>query len=141
MVARFKAFSLSHREMAAVQLGVEDVIVGMDEVGRSLIGKVFGDKRSNFVGMRNVMMKLWQHKELHKVVALEQNVYQFIFKSAVEREEILQGRPWLFYNQIVVLQPWGENLHWKMDCFNASPIWVRYGMFPLIGFRLRLVRK
>lgn len=46
----------------------------MDEVERSLVGKVFGEKKANFVGMRNAMMKIWHHKGLWKVVALELNV-------------------------------------------------------------------
>lgn len=48
----------------------------MDEAERSLVGKIFGEKKANFVGMRNAMIKIWHHKGMRKVVSLELNVYQ-----------------------------------------------------------------
>lgn len=82
--------------------------MGIDEAKRSLIGKVFGEKRTNFIGMRNIKMKLWYHRVLCKVISLDLNVYQFVFNSAEEREGILQGRLWFFDNQVMVLHLWTE---------------------------------
>lgn len=42
MLAYFKSFSLSSKEINCVEKEKEDVSVGMDEAERSLIGKVFG---------------------------------------------------------------------------------------------------
>lgn len=70
-------------------------------------------------------MKLWHHRGLCKVVTLELNVYQFVFNSATERVGILQGRPWFFDNQLLVLYTWKEGMNGSMDCFNISLIWVQ----------------
>lgn len=56
------------------------------------------------------------------MVALTQNVYQFGFKEVAEKESVMQGRPWLFDNQLLVFQPWEENLNWIESCFSISPI-------------------
>lgn len=104
--------------------------MGMDEVKKSLIGKIFGEKKTNFMGMRNAIMKIWHHKGLCKVVALIFNVYQFIFTSIAERDEILHGRPWFFDNKLLVVHLWSEKLNKRMDCFNISPILVQVWNTP-----------
>lgn len=103
----------------------EDVFIGLEEDSRSLIGKIFGEKRANFQGVKNAMMKLWQHRGLCRVVSLTQNIYQFIFKEAGDREMVMQGRPWLFDNYLLVLHYWVENLKWTDICFNSSPMWIQ----------------
>lgn len=77
------------------------------------------------MGMKGVMMKLWQHKGLCREVALTQNVYQFIFGKVEKREQVLRGRPWLFDNLLLVLQSWEENLNWDDQCFTVFPFWVQ----------------
>lgn len=103
ILARFQAFELSSKEQDGVDLREGDVYLGMEEAKRSLIGKVFGDKKANLVGIRGTMLKLWGARGLHKVIPLDQNVFQFVFNAASDREGILQGRPWLFDNQLLLL--------------------------------------
>lgn len=74
-----KMFALSGLEDQGVELGDEDVHIGVEEGQRSLIGKVFGEKRANFLGIKNTMLKLWHHKGLCKVVGLGHNFFQFVF--------------------------------------------------------------
>lgn len=52
-----KTFSPSSLEKKGVELGEEDVCIRLEEAGRSLIGKVFGEKRSDFMGVKSAMMK------------------------------------------------------------------------------------
>lgn len=56
---------------------------------RSLIGKIFGEKKVNFLGIKSTMMKIWQHRGLSKVVALGQNAFQFVFTQSADRDAIL----------------------------------------------------
>lgn len=64
VLARFQAFELSSKEMPGVDQQEGDVCLGMEEAGRSLIGKVFEDKKTNLVGVRSNMMKLWGSRGL-----------------------------------------------------------------------------
>lgn len=91
VLERFKSFSLSKDETKGVDLEEDDVKIRVEEGLRRLIGRVFGDKKANFLGLKNVFMKLWQHKGLCKVISLNQNTFQFIFGRASDREAILQG--------------------------------------------------
>lgn len=125
VLARLQSFTLLSEENIGVELLEKDVELGMEEAGRSLIGKILGDKKANIVGVRSTMMKLWGSRGLCKVVMLDQNIYQFVFKEASARSGILQGRPWMFENQLLVLQQWEEKLSWKELSFNTSPFWVQ----------------
>lgn len=90
---RLKTFSTSVKETNGVELDEEDVSVRMEEASRSIIGKIYGDKRANLVGVRSTMMKFLAYRVLCKMLALVQNVFQFVFNKANDREGILQGHP------------------------------------------------
>lgn len=130
MVERLKAFSLSKEETLGVDLREEDIQVGVEEGKRSLIGRVFGDKKANFLGLRTAFMKLWQYKGLCKVIALGHNAFQFIFPRTSDREAILEGKPWFFDNQLLILHPWSENLSGEDACFQSSPMWIQVWQIP-----------
>lgn len=75
-------------------------------------------------------MRLWQYKGLSKVVALTQNVYQFIFLKAEDRKVVMNGRPWFFVNLVLILQPWKAELSWTDKCFTVSPFWIQVRHIP-----------
>lgn len=135
------SFSLSHIESIGVELATEDVTIGLEEGNRSLIGKVFGEKKANLVGVKSSLMKIWQHRGLRKVVGLESNTFQFIFEHEADKDGILRGRPWFFDNQLLVLHPWTPQLKWHNDSFNTSPLWVQVWNVPFHWFSIDTGRK
>lgn len=122
VVERLKSFSLSSKETNSVELVETDLSVEMEEAQRSIIGRIYREKKANVVGIRSTVMKLWDHRGLCKVIALTSNVFQFVFQE--DRESILQRRPWLFDNQLLVLKPWSKDRSWKDNGFNVSPFWI-----------------
>lgn len=85
--------------------------MGVEEGMHSLIGRIFGDKKANFLGLRTAFMKLWQYKRLCKVIALGNNTFQFIFLKASDREAILEMKQWFFDNQLLICHLWSETLN------------------------------
>lgn len=59
VVEKLKNFSLSTVETEGIQLEEGDVKIGVEEGSRSLLGKVFGDKQANFIGVKISLLKLW----------------------------------------------------------------------------------
>lgn len=106
VVELLKNFSLSRIEHQDVELENTDVKIGAEEGRRSLIGRVFGDKKANYLGVKSSMLKLWQYKGLLKIVSLTHNTFQFVFAKDLDCEGIMQGRPWFFDNQLLILTPW-----------------------------------
>lgn len=130
MVEKLKTFSLSTVETKGIQLEDGDVQIGVEEGHRSLIGKVYGDKKANFTGVKSSLMKLWQYRGLSKVVALSLNTFQFVFNQASDRDGVMQGRPWFFDNQFLILYPWTEHLTWDDEIFNFTLLWVQVWNIP-----------
>lgn len=62
MTERLRSFSLSTKESKGVDLAEEDIKAGVEEGRRSLVGRVYGDKKANFLGIKSTFMKLWHHK-------------------------------------------------------------------------------
>lgn len=131
VLSRLKGFSLSAAESTRLELEKNDVCVGLEEGERSLVGRIFGEKRANFVGVRNTMMKLWHQNGIVKVIALSQNAFQFVFEDPAGRKEVLSRRPWLYDNQLLVLHPWHEKVQWKDNCFSRSPMWIQICNIPV----------
>lgn len=125
VVERLKLFSLSEDETLGIDMKNDDIQVGVEEGMRNLIGRVFGDKRANFWGLRTTFMKLWQYKGLCKVIALGNNTFQFIFSRPLDREDILARKPWFFDNQMLILHHWSETLTGEDTSFQSSPKWIQ----------------
>lgn len=58
ILTRLKTFSLSIVEAHRVDLLEEDICVRLEEERRSLVGKMFEEKRTNFMRVRSAMMRL-----------------------------------------------------------------------------------
>ncbi|CAI9117559.1 OLC1v1018964C1 [Oldenlandia corymbosa var. corymbosa] len=67
---------------------------GMKKGNRSLVGKVFGEKKVNFFGVKNAMEKSWKQKGLIEVETLQANTFQFVFASESERDVRLKAGYW-----------------------------------------------
>lgn len=138
MLDRFNTFSLSKDETAGVDLEEADVQTRVEEGLRSLIDKIFGDKKANFLGLKNTFLKLWQHKGLCKV---GHNLFQFIFLRAVYREAILLGKPFFFDSQLFAFQPWSEDFSEEDACFCRSPLWVQVWNIPFHWLPVEIGKK
>lgn len=90
VLEKLQNFTLSGVETQGIDLDEGDVKIGMAEGNRSLIGKVYGEKRANFLGIKSSMLKLWQNRGISKVVALPQGLFQFVFNKEADRESIMQ---------------------------------------------------
>lgn len=62
LLEKLQTFSLALAEMQGIDLEDEDIKIRTEEGNRSLLGKVYKDKRANFVGVKSSMLKLWQHR-------------------------------------------------------------------------------
>lgn len=62
LLEKQQTFSLSLVEMQGIDLEDEDIKIRTEKGNRSLIGKVYRDKKANFVGAKSSILKLWQHR-------------------------------------------------------------------------------
>lgn len=102
-----------------------------DECGRCLVGKIFGDKWVNFVGLRNTMTFIWPLKSTVKIWELGINLFQFVFTILEDMRRVVNGRVWTFKQQYLILKEWKESMNAHNESFNSVQIWVRIWNVPL----------
>lgn len=64
------------------------------------------------------------------MVELGYNYFQFIFLNNEEKARVLQKRSWFFDNQMVVVQPWKQDLKRGDPSFNQTPMQAQIGGPP-----------
>lgn len=74
-----------------------------EECNRSLLGKIWGSKTTNYFGPKSTFNQIWGQNEDIKVVELNHNFFLFIFHNNEEKAKVPQRRPWSFDNQLIVL--------------------------------------
>lgn len=120
---RLQMFQLFVEEVAGVILEEEDLVYSKGSCERSLVGKIFGEKRINFVGLRNTMTAIWPTKEPIKVRELGFNLFQFVFNTLEDLRRVVRGKVWTFDQQYLILKEWKEGVNIQKETFNISDGW------------------
>ncbi|CAA0823390.1 Unknown protein, partial [Striga hermonthica] len=122
-------FTLSEIEDSYIDLDNTDVTLSEDECQRSLFGKIVGERKANWVGVKRTMSFLWKLGNSLEVRELGNNYFQFLFPNRIERAKILEGRNWIFENQHLILKEWKEGISANHPCFDELTLWVQaYGI-------------
>lgn len=122
MVNKFSKYRLKEKEDEGIVIEVQDIESSKDECERSLLGKIWGSKATNFTRLENTLNQLWCKKRELKVMELSYNYFQFIFTNKEEKDRVLLKRPWIFDNQFVVVHQWSP----KQFKYNQLPIFCFY---------------
>ncbi|KAL0295478.1 UNVERIFIED_CONTAM: hypothetical protein Sradi_6834600 [Sesamum radiatum] len=68
---------------------------------------------------------------LERVTATTNGFFFFQFKTIVAMEEIIEGGPWLFQGQPIVLQRWEPGMSLRKQKHTQIPVWVRMKHLPV----------
>ncbi|KAL0289205.1 UNVERIFIED_CONTAM: hypothetical protein Sradi_7077800 [Sesamum radiatum] len=68
---------------------------------------------------------------LKSVTATSNGFYFFQFKSTAAMEEVIEGGPWLFQGQPIVLQRWEPGMALRKQAHKEVPIWIRLRHLPM----------
>lgn len=124
-------FSLEGNELLGAVLEVEDLQHGVRACEDSIIGRIIGEKVSNFTGVKSFVASAWGYPRNMTVIELGPNVFQFNIPNADEKEKIVTGGPWVIDNQILVLKRWSEGIEEDYSAFMVAPLWVQLWNVPI----------
>ena len=123
--------ALNSHEYSVTDLDVGDVCIGRQECQTSLLGRIRGDKIANFTRVKNFVANVLGYPKDLKMTELGPNFFQFGIKGEETRERIVNGGPWIFDNQILVLSRWYEGIEDDPNAFRIAPLWVQMWNLPL----------
>lgn len=96
-----------------------------------LLGKFLIDKNINLQAMQNVLAALWRLKEGVEIHDLGGQRYSFVFYHVLDIQKVIEGGPWTFEQNLLVLHKLVENEDPHMMQLNKINIWVQIYDLPM----------
>ncbi|CAA0809040.1 Unknown protein [Striga hermonthica] len=115
--------SIVDAEKLIIDIKEKEVRYSAEECNRRIFGKVIGDKKLNWLGMKRTMGLLWRMGNALEIREFSNNYFQFLFPNQEALEKVDMGRCWIFENQYLILQPWPS--------FNDLTVWVQAHGVPI----------
>ncbi|CAA0823393.1 Unknown protein [Striga hermonthica] len=130
LIAKLQKFDISAKEESGVTLSEDDIVVGIQECSRSLIGKIYGEKKANLMGLKDTLRSIWKTQHPFTTRLVGQNTFQFVFQSEEEKQKILTGKSWSFDRQYILLKEWTNvSIQWADE--EHVDLWVQIHGLPL----------
>ncbi|CAA0816030.1 Unknown protein [Striga hermonthica] len=131
LVKKLDSVSLSNKEEGDTEIVGKDILVGEEDVGRSLFGKIIGDRKAMLLGVKRTMSAIWRIQQPMEVRELDSNFFQFVFQSKEDLPKVAARNTWLFENQYLILKEWREGMSSNHLCFDEVVLWVQVHNVPL----------
>jgi hypothetical protein len=124
--------SLTETEKIGIQVDEGDVAEAREVVGKCLVGKLWTEKKVNRKAFKNVMTSVWRLEGRIKYKDLRDNIWLFEFTDEAEKRRILEGRPWTYDRQMLVLNEYDGRTPPSQLEFKQSPFWVQVHDMPIV---------
>ncbi|KAH7836815.1 hypothetical protein Vadar_006006 [Vaccinium darrowii] len=128
---KFSSFVLTNEEDEAVEILAGDFKASRQDCLLSAIGKIITQKGINLSGLKAAMEAVWGYPRGFKVMEVGGGIYKFVFGCEMDLLRVLSGSPWIYNNQLIVLQRWTERLAPNEISFTFSPFWIQLRALPL----------
>jgi len=123
---------LSEGEKARIVITEDETADLRVRSGRCLIGRIMSDRRIQKEAFKAFMARLWKTTGKVSFKELEDNYWLLEFSSEADKKRVLEGCPWLFDRNILVLREVEESTPPTQMDFSLSPCWVQVRDIPLI---------
>ena len=110
------------------------------ELSLCLVGRLWTTRRFNSTALMNTMTKIWSPRKGMEAKEIETNLFLFQFFHWKDLDRVLEGEPWLFDKNVVVLKRATSDSRPSelAETLTHAPFWVRiYDCPPLEGGRRR----
>lgn len=94
------------------------------------MGHLFQNPSINFQALQIAMRKVWRNDNV-VVKPLENGIYSFTYSKEEEKNRVLNGGPWSFSNNLLMLKTWELDISPHCYEFNKCAFWVRILGLPL----------
>ncbi|KAL2246374.1 UNVERIFIED_CONTAM: hypothetical protein Sindi_2905600 [Sesamum indicum] len=107
---------------------METILNGSTKWKTTAIGYLLG-KRPYFYHVKDFTFSVWPG--LQEVKATSNSFFFFQFKTVAYMEEAIEGGPWLFQGQPIVLQKWEPGMAMRKLKHTQVPVWIKMRHLPV----------
>lgn len=124
--------SMTEGERQGITISVEEVEEIRQKSSNCLVGKYWMEKRYNKEAFKSVLSKLWRSEGGVNFKELQDNLWLFEFAEEEDKRRVLDGRPWSFDRQLVVIQEFDGLTPPSQMQLNQSVFWIQIHDMPLL---------
>ncbi|KAL4555570.1 hypothetical protein LXL04_038193 [Taraxacum kok-saghyz] len=117
-------------KVGEVEMPVADILKGSEPFNTTLYG-YFIEKRVNYFNVNKYAMSKWKQFGIEEVMVNEEGFYFFRFSSEQGVIGVLEGGPWLIFNNPIIIRRWTTGLNLSKPEHNSVPVWVKVFNVPL----------
>ncbi|KAH7853383.1 hypothetical protein Vadar_001799 [Vaccinium darrowii] len=97
----------------------------------SLFGKILSQRTLNKLGVTNILNQAWKTKESFSISPWRDNIFLFRFKTASDKNFVLNSGPWSIMGHLLVLKEIQKGLTLEAMDFSLCPFWVQIHGLPI----------
>ncbi|KAK1693144.1 hypothetical protein QYE76_009841 [Lolium multiflorum] len=125
-----KKLQLSAEEKKGVKIGwVSGGQVGMVEP--QALGRLFSEKPAFAEGLAGALGRAWCPLKGIHCKSVGENIFMFTFYQASGKRKALEEGPWMFENDLLLMEEFDVNKTADEYKFESFPIWIRIFNLPL----------
>lgn len=138
VVSELERMKLTAEEEETIEISDEGRRVEIESCMLSLIGRFLTCKPFNKRAAKNTLKKAWGLENGVQIVEVGANLFQFKFNNEFDLERILNGGPWSFDNQLLMLTKWQKGMKADNVRLNHASLWVQIwgAPFDMISTRV-----
>jgi hypothetical protein len=123
---------LTEGEQNGIAITEGDVTEAKEQGENCIVGKVWAEKPVNKEAFRTMLSRIW--RLVGRVVFKEigDNLWLFEFSNGDDKRRVMEGRPWSYDRQALVLNDFDGKTTPSHMKFNHTPIWVQVHDMPLL---------
>lgn len=126
----YSKLSIEDEDEGGIVVGADEEIVRKSTDEFPLVGRFLTEKNINFNAMQNVLAYLWRPKYGLEVHDLGEQRYAFVFYHILDIRKVLEGGPWSFEHNLLVLQQYSEGDDPLSVALEESDIWIQVYDLP-----------
>ncbi|KAL2251358.1 UNVERIFIED_CONTAM: hypothetical protein Sindi_2258100 [Sesamum indicum] len=111
-----------------VRPSLEIIREGSKRWKSTAVGYFLG-KKPYFHHLKEFATSIWP--VLRDVTATANGFFFFQFKSVIDMEEVIEGGPWFFQGQPIVLQKWEPGMAMRKLKHTQVPVWIKLRHLPM----------
>ncbi|KAL2905711.1 hypothetical protein RDABS01_004421 [Bienertia sinuspersici] len=125
-------FHLTEEEEAVIGLNQQSSNTNgsKNKISLMMVSNLLTGKPFNFEAMKRTLHTMWRLKHDVAIRMVENNLFIFQFSSTNDKEKVIQGAPWFFDNQLLLIMDINGDDQLSDIEFKSTPCWVRIYDMP-----------
>jgi hypothetical protein len=124
--------SLIGGEKLGIKILEGDVAADIERGKRCLVGRIGDEKKVYKDAFKNMLASIWRIVGTVTFNEVQDNVWLFEFTDEDDKKRVMDGRPWSFDRQILILNDFDGSVLPAQVQFTHSPFWIQVHDMPLI---------